>query len=315
MFVRPNNYKAGHVSRISQDRVSHGYIQPSATTVVRELRFEFSDMNTNMIPIVGDAVMYRSHMHNNIEIIDEVIITKFAKRSFDSMSGKEIKVTETKIAENDARIINKLLRGSSIKQLTKPPGIIIFDNFKNSFLSCVDAISSCCDKYICALLNTSGGTIYFGVAADGMIFGTILTRQQRDEIRRHIDDMTYRFTPSVSSQQYSIVFMPVGLSVASSTQATSEYYVVAIKVENSRDKTEYKTAKSEVWTYINEKVVQKVAQPIVSPQTSLLTNELLDSLISMGYEKETIIKATNVVLQHDALKSLDMYDILNELQK
>jgi hypothetical protein len=127
--------------------------------------------------------------------------------------------------------------------------------------------------------------------------------------------MTYRFTPSVSSQQYSIVFMPVGLSVASSTQATSEYYVVAIKVENSRDKTEYKTAKSEVWTYINEKVVQKVAQPIVSPQTSLLTNELLDSLISMGYEKETIIKATNVVLQHDALKSLDMYDILNELQK
>ena len=64
-------------------------------------------------------------------------------------------------------------------------------------------------KYINAFLNTNGGTLYIGIEDDGTVRGVLLNREQRDDVRKHLDSSIDLFWPSVDSRLFSMEFVPV----------------------------------------------------------------------------------------------------------
>ena len=70
-------------------------------------------------------------------------------------------------------------------------------------------ISDYVGKYVNAFLNTSGGTIYFGVTDDGVIKGVWLSRSDRDTLRLALDSMMHAFFPPVDPALIQLYFVPV----------------------------------------------------------------------------------------------------------
>jgi predicted HTH transcriptional regulator len=64
-------------------------------------------------------------------------------------------------------------------------------------------------KYICAFLNTEGGTLYIGVLDDGTIVGVWFTRKMRDKLRLRVDALISNFRPAVDPHLWSLDFIPV----------------------------------------------------------------------------------------------------------
>lgn len=61
-----------------------------------------------------------------------------------------------------------------------------------------------------AFLNTGqGGSVYLGVADDGIIIGLQLTLFQRDHIKVNLDNLMKRYMPQVNVSRYAIHFTPV----------------------------------------------------------------------------------------------------------
>lgn len=71
------------------------------------------------------------------------------------------------------------------------------------------AVSSICDKYMSAFLNTTGGRIYFGVEDDGLISGLVLGRAERDKVRLAIDAVAHGHLPTLPPEHYRVDFLPV----------------------------------------------------------------------------------------------------------
>jgi tetratricopeptide (TPR) repeat protein len=65
------------------------------------------------------------------------------------------------------------------------------------------------EEYVNAFLNTSGGTIHFGIDNDGRVLGVGLDRRQRDDLRTQVDQIVQRFSPSVEPDSYELRFIPV----------------------------------------------------------------------------------------------------------
>src|SRR3989338_1716546 len=64
--------------------------------------------------------------------------------------------------------------------------------------------------YVNAFLNTSGGTLYCGVTDDGYVVGNLLTRDQRDHIRKSFDSLVLdSFWPCLDTRMASIHMIKV----------------------------------------------------------------------------------------------------------
>lgn len=46
-------------------------------------------------------------------------------------------------------------------------------------------------EYICAFVNSNGGTVYIGISDDGRIQGTSVDRALMDKFRLSIDQLVY----------------------------------------------------------------------------------------------------------------------------
>ncbi|XP_031563956.1 schlafen-like protein 1 [Actinia tenebrosa] len=65
-------------------------------------------------------------------------------------------------------------------------------------------------KYICAFLNSEGGTLLIGVKDDCTVCGTeISNRKREDQLRLQIDKIMKGFNPNVFPNLYSVKFIPV----------------------------------------------------------------------------------------------------------
>ena len=64
-------------------------------------------------------------------------------------------------------------------------------------------------KYLCGMVNSSGGTLYGGVQDEGRVVGFMLSQYQKDHVVIQLEDLFERFTPPVSTDQYSVSFVPV----------------------------------------------------------------------------------------------------------
>ncbi|XP_059805201.1 schlafen-like protein 1 isoform X1 [Hypanus sabinus] len=64
-------------------------------------------------------------------------------------------------------------------------------------------------KYICAFLNSEGGSLFVGVNDDGTVCGVECSHKDEDRVRLLIDSILKGFKPPLFPTSYSISFLPV----------------------------------------------------------------------------------------------------------
>lgn len=66
-------------------------------------------------------------------------------------------------------------------------------------------------RYGSAFLNVEGGTLLFGVMDEGHVCGTNLDESMEKEIRHSMDESAHLFEPPLTSDRYTLRFIPVTL--------------------------------------------------------------------------------------------------------
>ncbi|XP_067863138.1 schlafen-like protein 1 [Heptranchias perlo] len=64
-------------------------------------------------------------------------------------------------------------------------------------------------KYVCAFLNSEGGSLFVGVNDDGTVCGVECNHKDEDRVRLLIDSILKGFKPPLFPNSYSITFLPV----------------------------------------------------------------------------------------------------------
>ncbi|XP_032900650.1 LOW QUALITY PROTEIN: schlafen-like protein 1 [Amblyraja radiata] len=64
-------------------------------------------------------------------------------------------------------------------------------------------------KYVCAFLNSEGGSLFVGVNDDGTVCGVECNHKDEDRVRLLIDSILKGFKPPLFPNSYSISFLPV----------------------------------------------------------------------------------------------------------
>lgn len=68
------------------------------------------------------------------------------------------------------------------------------------------SIQNIVDEYILAFLNSSGGSIFWGIRDDGIVKSLILDSQLKDEIRKSINLKINTIEPSIDPTRINIIF-------------------------------------------------------------------------------------------------------------
>ncbi|XP_066281505.1 schlafen-like protein 1 isoform X1 [Branchiostoma lanceolatum] len=103
-------------------------------------------------------------------------------------------------------------------------------------------------KYICAFLNSDGGTLMVGVTDDGQVCGVSCDHRREDNVRIDIDSVIKGFRPQVFPSQYSVKFTPV-LEQSIHGDAPTNRKVLSITVHTPTDRHQglYATPHGEVF--------------------------------------------------------------------
>ncbi|XP_077990313.1 uncharacterized protein LOC144444678 isoform X2 [Glandiceps talaboti] len=96
-------------------------------------------------------------------------------------------------------------------------------------------------KYICAFLNSEGGSFMIGVGDDGTVHGVHCDQLKEDRVRRDIDSVIRNFKPQVFPEMYTVNFIPVR------NQRLGPLKVVKITVKEGLSETLYENSKGEVY--------------------------------------------------------------------
>ena len=112
-------------------------------------------------------------------------------------------------------------------------------------------------KYICALLNSKGGTLLIGVENDFTVRGRKLNREEIDKFQRHVDEALKQFNPSVKGHEYSINFHPVNFDEGKKI-VVKDFYVIEITINNSDADDLYFTHYDECWVKRQDNQIDQV---------------------------------------------------------
>ncbi|XP_070534524.1 uncharacterized protein [Ptychodera flava] len=96
-------------------------------------------------------------------------------------------------------------------------------------------------KYVCAFLNSEGGTLMIGVADDGTVQGVHCDQIREDRVRRDIDSVIRNFKPQVFTEMYTVDFVPVR------NQRSGPLKVIKITVNGGISDNLYESDKGEVY--------------------------------------------------------------------
>ncbi|XP_071099850.1 uncharacterized protein [Haliotis cracherodii] len=90
-------------------------------------------------------------------------------------------------------------------------------------------------KYVCAFLNTNGGTLFIGVDNDGYVVGVVCDQQDEDKHRLSIDQAIKSITPTLLPNLYIVDFVPV---LDKTNSFSSNLKVLEVKVKDPDDHNE-----------------------------------------------------------------------------
>ncbi|XP_057356072.1 schlafen-like protein 1 isoform X2 [Manis pentadactyla] len=72
-------------------------------------------------------------------------------------------------------------------------------------------------RYVCAFLNSEGGSLFVGVEDSGLVQGIRCSHHDEDRVRLLVDSILQDFKPQVFPDAYTLTFIPVVSTTASST--------------------------------------------------------------------------------------------------
>lgn len=98
----------------------------------------------------------------------------------------------------------------------------------------INAIKNTCDEYVVAFLNYKGGSIIWGVTdKDKKVVGIKLSdANERDDLRKAIDNKLGQITPNISPSAYKIIFH----NVFENEYEKEGLYIVEIKINAVKDR-------------------------------------------------------------------------------
>nr|XP_012420039.1 PREDICTED: schlafen-like protein 1 isoform X2 [Odobenus rosmarus divergens] len=101
-------------------------------------------------------------------------------------------------------------------------------------------------RYVCAFLNSEGGSLFVGVEDSGLVQGVRCSHHDEDRVRLLVDSILQGFQPQVFPDAYTLSFIPVVSTSASSTPLK----VIRLSVHAPRAQAEpqlYETDQGEVF--------------------------------------------------------------------
>ncbi|XP_074073872.1 schlafen-like protein 1 isoform X2 [Macrotis lagotis] len=64
-------------------------------------------------------------------------------------------------------------------------------------------------RYVCAFLNSEGGSLFVGIEDNGLVRGIHCSHREEDRVRVMVDSILQRFKPQVFPNAYTLTFIPV----------------------------------------------------------------------------------------------------------
>ncbi|WP_037353361.1 ATP-binding protein [Salinivibrio socompensis] len=99
------------------------------------------------------------------------------------------------------------------------------------------------DEYVIAFLNSSGGSIFWGITDQALIKSVILNNDQKDNIRKSINSKISTIEPAIDPTQIKIYFHDV--------QGSDNSYVIEVNVPKSNSIGLYFNTSGNTWVRIN----------------------------------------------------------------
>ena len=100
------------------------------------------------------------------------------------------------------------------------------------------------ERYIGAFLNTNGGSIYFGIADNGVILGHRLFRKQIDQLKLEIDTLMSKFTPALVKNEVQLKAVPC---VNYKNKIINNTFIVEVHVSKGEEGKVYCTQQNHVY--------------------------------------------------------------------
>ncbi|XP_004679508.1 PREDICTED: schlafen-like protein 1 [Condylura cristata] len=101
-------------------------------------------------------------------------------------------------------------------------------------------------RYVCAFLNSEGGSLFVGVEDNGLVQGTRCSHRGEDRVRLLVDSVLQGFKPQVFPDAYTLTFIPV----VSTTMTSTPLKVIRLSVHPRKAQAEprlYETDQGEVF--------------------------------------------------------------------
>ena len=105
------------------------------------------------------------------------------------------------------------------------------------------SIQNLVDEYILAFLNSSGGSIFWGICDNGIIKSLILDAAQKDQIRKVINSKINTIQPSIDPTQIEVTFHKVS--------NIENGYVLEVNIPKSNSVGLFFNSSGNTWVRIN----------------------------------------------------------------
>nr|WP_283107670.1 ATP-binding protein [Shewanella hafniensis] len=105
------------------------------------------------------------------------------------------------------------------------------------------SIQNLVDEYVLAFLNSSGGSIFWGITDQAIVKSINLNTEQKDDIRKSINSKIIAIEPAIDPTQIELVFHHV--------KNKDSCYVLEVKVPQSNSVGLYFNTSGNTWVRIN----------------------------------------------------------------
>lgn len=105
------------------------------------------------------------------------------------------------------------------------------------------SIQNLVDEYIIAFLNSSGGSIFWGICDNGRVKSLVLTSAQKDEINKVINSKINTLEPSIDPTKIKVEFHPVN--------KTENGFVLEVNVPKSNSVGLFFNSSGDTWVRVN----------------------------------------------------------------
>jgi hypothetical protein len=107
----------------------------------------------------------------------------------------------------------------------------------------IKSIQNLVDEYVIAFLNSSGGSIFWGITNQAFVKSVVLDTEQRDNIRKSINSKINNIEPAIDPTKITVFFHNV--------EDSNNSYVIEVNVPKSNSVGLYFNTSGNTWVRVN----------------------------------------------------------------